>query len=118
MLVLKKVWEWLKKYWKYILFPVGIVIGLVAMAGRRKVDVIAPELLDAEKKKRQIDQEAREELEKADQKRRREIEEIEQQHTATIQELTDEQQQKLEELRENPDELNNFLLRVGKDIRS
>ena len=43
---------------------------------------------------------------------------IEKEHAKTVAKLTRTQRDKLEELREDPDEVNNFLLRVGKEILS
>lgn len=116
MLFLKAVWVWLKKYWKYLLFPVGILLGLLAMR-RRKVNVVAPELLGAEENRRKVEKEAAKQLKKAEKDRRQKTDDIEKEHAVTIQKLTQEQREKLKELREDPDELNSFLLQVGKDIR-
>lgn len=117
LLVLKKVWVWVKKYWKYLLFPIGILVGIIGFIGRRKPEVIAPELLDAEEKEREINEEAEKRLDEVEEKRRKQVEDVEREHAETIQKLTDEQKEKLEELREDPDELNDFLLEVGKSVR-
>lgn len=116
LLGLKKVWEWLKRNWKYILFPVGILLALFAY--RRRPDVIAPRLLEAEEARKKAAEEAEKKIQKAREERDKRIEEIEKEHSSTVSKLTDEQRSRLEELREDPDELNSFLLGVGKEIRS
>jgi len=118
LLVLKKVWEWLKKYWKYILFPVGIVLGILgALSTRRAVEVTPSEVGEAEKEKRRAEEEAEEKVREAETKKLQRIQEIEEEHRAVIEQLTEEQQSRVEELRESPEDLNTFLLDVGKQIR-
>lgn len=117
MIWLFKAWAWLKKNWKYILFPVGILIGLATLLGRRKVVVVAPELVEAEEVRRRADQEAAVQVELAKRNREREVKRIEKEHVMTIAKLTRKQRDELEALREDPDELNSFLLQVGEDIR-
>ena len=119
VLVLKKVWEWVKKYWMYLLFPVGLVVGIVSMLGRSKTPtpVVAPELLEAERDRLLAEEEAAKKIREAEAKHAAEIKEIEEKYAATIAKLTQEQKERVEELREDPNELNSFLLSVGKSMR-
>ena len=118
-LFLKKVWEWAKKYWMYLLFPVGLVVGIVTMLSRTKTPtpVVAPELLEAEKDKLLAEEEAAKKIREAEAKHAAEVKEIEEKYAATIATLTQKQQERVEELRKDPNELNSFLLSVGKSMR-
>jgi hypothetical protein len=119
LVILHKIWAWLKKYWKWLLFPVGLIIGILTMIGRRKkITVTSPEVTEAEEARKKADEEARKRLQELEEDRREKIENIEKEHADTIRELTEDQRSRLEELREDPDELNEFLLEVGKEIRS
>lgn len=113
-----KVWAWLKKYWKWLLFPVGILLGILSMLGRKRIfNVVSPELVEAEKVREEAEEDKRQRIEELEQERSERLEEIERVHADTVSKLTDEQKKRVEELREDPDELNDFLLEVGKDIR-
>ena len=113
-----KLWMWLKKYWKYVLFPIGIIVGILSVLGRRKSGpVIAPEVLGAEEDKKRAREDADKKLKVADAEQTRKIQAITEEHAKVIDQLNAEQKGRLEELREDPDELNNFRLSVGKDVR-
>ena len=117
-LLLRKVWGWLKRYWRYILFPVGIVLGIIAALSRpRDVTVTPPEVVEAEKDKREAQAEADEEAQAAKEETAHRVAEVEREHARTIKELNEGQKAWVEELRDDPDKLNEFLLGVGKDIR-
>jgi flagellar biosynthesis/type III secretory pathway M-ring protein FliF/YscJ len=113
-----KIWAWLKKYWKWLLFPVGIVIGILSVIGRRRSPVVAPEVLEAEKARQEAEEAAQKKLDEADKIRREKVEFIRREHAETLKKLTDDQRSRVEELREDPDELNEFLRGVGEEIRS
>lgn len=120
MLVLTKVWEWLKKYWKYILFPVGIVLGVIAAVAARRstpVNVVAPKEVETEPERDAANAAAVQKAKEAEAARDAAIKKVEAEHAATLKVLTDEQKGKVAELQEDPDELNKFLLSVGKSIR-
>lgn len=112
-----KVWEWLKRNWKWLLFPIALLVFLVGWAIKKRPEVIAPGSTAAnaaaQRAKELADQKAKE-AEAAKQKR---IEELKKEHDAVIQKLTDEQKAKVDELVDDPDKLNEFLLSVGKQIR-
>lgn len=118
MIWLGKVWAWLKKNWKYILFPIGILVAIFTLLGKRKQNVVAPELVGAEEKKIKARRKADKKLKKADEERTVTLEEVEKEHSTTIAKLTRAQRDKVKELKEDPDELNSFLLQVGEEIRA
>ena len=111
-----KAWPWLRKHWwQVLIFPVGLTA--LYLAFRRRQEVVAPELVGAAEVQRQAEDEAEEARGAAETKRSSDIERIEEEHQETIDGLNEEQKARLEVLREDPDELNDFLLRVGRDVR-
>lgn len=119
MLFLRKVWGWLKKYWKYLLFPVGIVLGILGVLAKRKDlgDIVAPKEVETEEERDEANAEATRLSEQAKIVRDAKVEFLKREHAETIEELTDKQKAQVDELEEDPDALNEFLLGVGKEIR-
>ena len=119
LLFLRKVWTWIKKYWKYLLFPVGIVLGIIAMvSGRRRVgNVVAPGELETEGERTQANEEAQQKAREAAEAKKKAVESLEREHADTIKKLTDQQKKEVDGLRGDPDKLNEFLLGVGKEVR-
>jgi len=119
MEVLRRIWAWVKRYWQYLLFPVGIVVGIISMLSRR-TGPISPspsELDEAEKEKEVIEEEARRQTEEAEKERAAKVEEVKKAHKETIDRLTKEQEEKVGELLSDPQALNDFLLSVDQDLR-
>lgn len=115
----RKVWVWLKENYKAVLlsiFTLGIGL-LVGKMLRKPQKVVNPELVEADKVKRGAqEQEDKKRLEAA-KERAEKLVEIEKEHAKTIKELTNKQREKVEELKDDPDELNKYLLNVGRHIR-
>ena len=112
-----KAWPWLKKYWKWLLFPLGIIIFILGYSSRKKITVTSSELLGHAEEKKKLDDEAARQLGTARADRDVKLAGIQKEHEATVAKLTRKQRDEMEELREDPDKLNDFLLGVGKDIR-
>jgi len=120
ILWLRKAWAWTKKYWKYLLFPVGILVGIIGMLiGKKKDlgDVVAPKEVETESERNRANEQARREAEEAQRARDQKVKELEEQHAETLEKLTEKQKERVEELREDPDKHNEFLLQVGKEVR-
>lgn len=116
---LGKAWEWIKRNWKYILFPLGIVLGILALISKLRGpgQVVSPLGAQAEKERQKAQAEADKKAKEAEAARQKKVQELEQEHADTLKKLTDDQKKQVEELREDPDKLNSFLLNVGKSIR-
>ena len=108
---------WLKKYWKWLLFPIGVLVFIAGYVVRPKPKVLSSELLGHAKVKKDIDRKTAGQIIEAKEERDKKVAEIEKQHAATVAKLTRDQRGKLKELREDPDKVNEFLLQVGKEIR-
>lgn len=95
-LVFYKIWEWLKKYWKWIIFPVGLLGLLAAALSRGIVDnILPPDLTDAH-------DDFVGKVEEANKERDQKLEELKEQHEERLQELAEDQKEELEELKEKP----------------
>ena len=119
MIWLTKAWEWTKKNWKWLLFPIGVTLFLLGKVSQRSLPpVLAPELVGAEEERIKANEEAEEEKVEAKVEKEKKIEAVEKEHAETIKALTDEQAEKVVELKDDPEKLNSFLLDVGRDVRS
>jgi flagellar motility protein MotE (MotC chaperone) len=115
-----KAWFWFRKNWKAVLLGVT-TLGLGLLLGRafkKRPEVVAPELVEHAEVSDKADKKAEEEIVVAQLERDTRLKEIDEEHADTIKNLTDEQKEKASELENDPDELNEFLLDVGKDVRN
>ena len=116
---LAKAWNWLKENWKAVLFGiltlgVGLAVGKVL---RKPQKVVNPELVGADKTKRQAQAEENKARLEAAKKRAERLVSIEEKHEQTVKKLTDEQRANADELKDDPEKLNEYLFQVGKEIR-
>jgi len=115
------IWTWLKKYWKWLLFPVGIVLyvlGRLAGSRKRPTEVVAPALSEAVKTQQEATSKANSEKAAAKKAMEAEVAQIEAEHADTVAKLTRAQRDEAEKLKEDPEALNQYLLDVGKSLRS
>jgi len=100
MLVLAKVWGWLKRNWKWILFPVGLLmfIGgiLIAIASGNEDDDPPPPDFGKE------GEELAKEIAEAAAERDRRLEELRAKNQQRLEQLDLDQQKELEELKDKP----------------
>lgn len=115
----KKTWSWVKENWKSVLLGISTLgIGLlIGRAARRPQEVVNPELTEAEIEKKR----AREEQERKDReaKERRDmaLQKVQEEYADRLKELTEEQSKRVAELSDDPEELNDYLLEISKDVR-
>ena len=116
---LSRAWAWLKANWKAVLL--GIVtlgIGLVVGKTLRKPQkVVNPELVGADRVKREAQAEEDRTRLKATKERSERLSEVEKKHAEALRSLTDKQHSEVAELKDDPTKLNEYLLGVGKDTR-
>jgi hypothetical protein len=108
---------WLKRNWKWIVLPVGVLMAILQLIPRRRVLQASSEIAGAAKVERDAKGKATAAIVEATVTKEEAIKVIEEEHEETIKELTDAQKGKVERLREKPDELNAFLKNVGQSAR-
>ena len=91
-----KVWDWIKKHWKWIVFPVGILVAVLGWffwwRGRGKDDDKFSTPDDAADK-------AVDDVVKAQEVREAEIKKLEEQHADKLQAMSDEQKAVFKEIK-------------------
>ena len=99
-LILWKIWGWLKMNWKWILFPVGLLMSLggVLIAIRTREQVILPEY-DSDH-----DQELIETIGEARVVKDMQLKELKRKHHLRLKKMSDEQRKELEELNDKSSE--------------
>lgn len=112
-----KAWPWLQKNWKWILFPVGLLVIAGRVFAGRSTTVVGSELTGAANAEVKANEKASNKLARALAKRNREIAEKKAQHAEVVQEQVDAQKAEAKELVEDPAALNDFLKDVGKKQR-
>lgn len=113
---LKTAWEWLKKHWWAVLPPLAALFVLERFARRPKV--LAPSSVDASRFQLTEEQKAQQARAEAAYQRLQDLKKIDEAHKKTLDNLSDEQREQAAELIDEPEKLNEYLLKVGKDIRS
>ena len=89
-----KAWQWWKRYWKWVLFPIGILVAVVTIATlvTERQNAVIPGDLDEET------QEALRRLRTAEIHRNRQIEQLERQKLEQLKQLNEDQVKELEQL--------------------
>lgn len=117
---LYRAWVWLKNNWKTLLIGISTLgIGLLIGRAFKKTptEVVAPELEGAEEERIRAQELEDAERDQAAVERIRRLKEIESEHSATLSGLTDLQRKAVAELKSDPEKLNDYLLKVGRDVR-
>jgi len=110
--------EWLKKYWKWLLLPLGVLLWLLGRATARKTVVVTSgALAQADEAKTEIDAKAASRVREADGKEAAQLAGISAQHSAAVASETQRLVDAAEEAQGDPDKVNDLLRQVGKDMR-
>ncbi len=117
LLWLKAAWDWLKRNWMWILLPVGVLVAVARLFKGGSPPVIAPGSVEASRVQTAEREKADAAVQKADEERKAKLEEIEKEHGEALSKLTEEQSNKVAELVDDPDALNDYLLKVSKGMR-
>jgi len=100
MIFLSKAWAWIKKYWKWILFPVGILVTLVSfLIGRYASKTVPP---PAPPDLSKPGEEAVDAVLEAAERRDKKLQELYEKNQDRLEGLSDEQEKELEALAEKP----------------
>jgi len=111
--------EWFKKYWKWLLFPVGLLLLILGygLASRKRVVITSTALEGANEAKDKINAEASEKVRQADAKESGQLAGIAAQHSAAVASVTQKQLDAVEEAQGDSDKVNALLVDVGKGMR-
>lgn len=109
-------WAWLKKNWKWVVFPLGILVWLAKNFFMRPT-VVSPELVQHMEERARIDEEARVRAAQAELARNAQVTKVEEKHDAQVAGLNAEAVRTSKELQGDPVKLNDFLKKVGADAR-
>lgn len=99
MIFLRAVWSWLKRNWKWVVFPIGLlsfIMAVVTGASALKRYADPPPDLD------ETTREALKKLRSAELERNRKVAELEVEHKERLRQLSGDQQTELEELQDQP----------------
>lgn len=111
-------WGWLKRNWKWLLLPVGLIAYLVGRASAKKeVSALSPGLVAHEEVKAKLDAEAEQKKQVADEKAAAQLSDIEANRSAKVSSLTQKQVDAIESVQGAPAKVTDLLKHIGKDIR-
>lgn len=109
-----KIWSWLKKWWKWLLFPIGILLFVLSLR-RKTTTVVVSNGHATDLAIKTHDAQVAQQVAAAEAKAAAELKKIEEQHKETLEKLNDAQRLKYDELKkQGPKEINAWLLRVGR----
>ncbi len=105
-------WPWLKANWKWVLFPIGILMVLLSALSRMQgVVTIDPTAKADERAKVERERREREVAEERARLRAR-LDEVRRENQGKLQQLNDEQVEHAARLEDDPEALNEFLRRL------
>lgn len=111
-------WEWLRKHWKWLLLPVGLLIWFLGrVTAKKQVTITSTALADADVAKAGIEEEAASRRKLADAKEAAQLGGVASQHAAAVATATQKQVDSAAEAQGDPERVNALLLSVGKDMR-
>lgn len=94
--MIQAVWTWIKRWWKWILFPIGALLALAGAVSRRRLSSVpAPPLARA-------GEEALAKVEAANEVRDLQLAELQVAHRERLTRLTEEQKKELKDLQDKP----------------
>ena len=112
-----KVWAWLKQNWRWVLFPVGILLLIAGWARKTTVVVQSPALEDADKRARELREQADKEVADAAVKRDHDIHEADTVVDVEAELQRAAQRDAAKAVQDDPDALNRVLIDTGKTQR-
>lgn len=110
---------WLRKNWRTVLLGVlTLGIGLLIGKALKKAPVVVnPELVDAERVKREAQDVEDADKARAAKERDAQLSHVDKEHSEKVRALVSGQEKEAPDLTSDPGSLNSYLLRTGKDVR-
>lgn len=113
---LKAAGAWVASHWKWFLFPLGVITWLIGRASGKTV-VQSPELEEHFELRQKLDKEAAQKTIEAAKKRDASVTAADNTAVAGTKRVQVEATERAAKLQNDPVALNDFLKKVGKDVR-
>jgi hypothetical protein len=116
----KAIADWAKQNWywiKWVLLPLGVILFILEAVSKRSITVLDTPLVDADKKKAELDQQAQQAKEEAAKERDAEIKKANQAADSNMAVVVDAQKKAAPGLQADEDALNKELLEIGQQQR-
>lgn len=111
-------WAWVKRNWKWLLFPIGVLAYVVGRAtAKTNVTVVSPGLVEHEEVKNKLDAEAAQKKHEADVQATEQLAAIETARKAAVDAERQKQVSRIDEVQGSPEKVTDLLKQIGKDIR-
>jgi|SRR5688572_16072692 len=117
MIVLAKVCAWLKKWWRWIVFPVGIALALLGLR-KTKVSVTSPELQGHAKLESDLNARAAQQKEVASEQKAQRLRVADETYDESVAETQRELVENTKKVTNDPVSLNDYLKKAGKNVRN
>lgn len=102
---LKAAWEWVKKNWMWILFPVGIALFILGRLSRRPEVITSDPVQAADRRAREERQRREQELAAEQARLQARLDAVHAEHAEQLQQLTQEQRAEAATMSQDPDKL-------------
>jgi hypothetical protein len=111
-------WEWLKRNWKWLLLPLGVLFWFLGrVTAKKKVTITSTALAEADSAKVAIDEKAEAQRELADAKEATQLAGIASRQAAAVTAATQAQVGAAAAAQGDPEQVNALLQAVSKDLR-
>lgn len=119
MIWLTAAWAWLKKYWQWLVLPVGACLWLLGrLTATKTVSVESGAVVGHDLEQASEDAKAAQAQAQAQVTEVAKLQQIDSGHSAAVSGMALSQQAEIDAARQDPDKVNAVLLNVGKDVRN
>lgn len=108
---------WLKKNWKWVLLPIGVLVWLAGRSSKQTTQVVSSSLTQHENYKARIDAQVKAKMDAAAEEREQALELTRRKNDEALRQIQMQAQAKAAELQANPENVNDFLKGVGAGVR-
>lgn len=115
--LLVKVGAWLKKWWKWVVFPVGLGLALLGLR-KTKVSVTSPELQGHAQLESDLNARAAQQKEVASEQKAQRLRVAEETYNETITEAQHKLEEDTKRVTNHPVSLNDYLKKAGRNVRN
>lgn len=110
--------SWFLDHWQWIVLPVGLFLWVKHRFFTKPLEVVAPELSEADKVQQEVSDKTTQEILEAEALRDAKITKIEDEHRQEQDVLIAQQKAEAEAYETSPEELNEYMHSIGRKTRS